>query len=211
MTPCVSADNSENSTFGNAVFKRNFTSPVFVKWGSRGVFEPYFFYHVFRNLGAAIKLACIAWPSSFFYGIVTVIQCCSNKKMNRIHARRVVAMMTNHFPIWNFTDKHLIGNAMGYLGTWNSETSVSFWIFSCNPNPAWPKFGAVFWNWAVFINLLPKALCRRFLSLMVCIHAKKTPANSEVKPAQCVRQRSQWVSNWDSLLFAAALRPEQTY
>jgi hypothetical protein len=58
-------------------------------------------------------------------------------------------------------------------------------------------------NASIFINLTPKPL-----DIFLC-HKKKTPTNSEVKSAQCERQRNWQVLNFGFIAFYSHFKAEE--
>lgn len=93
--------------------------------------------------------------------IVCVILFGSNKKVFWIITRPVVAMMQNAGAIyWNSAP---IKNPRGSMrknqrspASPSANMSITSRIKACGPYPARSKFWSVWWNWPIFIHLLPE-------------------------------------------------------
>lgn len=87
-----------------------------------------------------------AMPSPFFNGVNNVVGLCSGKQMGRIHAKRIIALMTNLKPLWYRSFLQFVGNSVGKCVvsiSFNAAISAFFSdpfptirrTFSINPNP----------------------------------------------------------------------------
>lgn len=94
---------------------------------------------------------------SFCDFISHVLRRRSHKQMTWIHARRIIATMTNAHSLWCFAFVNLVRKPMCLAASSGIKHSISVSIFSSNPIPTFSKFRFMFWDFSVFINLCPKA------------------------------------------------------
>jgi len=102
--------------------------------------------------------------ASFSHHVLRVFVGCAKKKMVWANTWWIVTVMEHAKSFWNF--------CVMYQPTHSVNVNRFEWMFSlrpsrrnravplfrevASPDPARSKFGAVFWNWPVFVNLAPK-------------------------------------------------------
>ena len=118
--------------------------------------------------------------------IAPIVPFCAKKKMFRIYARRVVALVKNTKLFWNNSESNHPRNAVGrnaatfmsYSVASDSDNAIAKNVRSCDPRPARTKFWTTFWNRTVFANFRPKAFENGFGKALrdekrerrVCLH-----------------------------------------
>jgi hypothetical protein len=119
-------------------------------------------------------------PSSFFYTISHIIRACSNPKMGRIYARRIITSMKNPQASWNRSIMQFIRKTMSTLIPIKSSISIQA-STSTFPNPT-------IWS---FFNKFPEAYFGRndWLSAniffgKILLHWKLTPFSAMPQVAQ---------------------------
>ncbi len=164
--------------------------------------------HGFYSGGKTIAIGV----TRFIHLVRHVVCLCSGKKMVRVHARRIVAMVANAHTLWYRPFLDVVRKAVRLgLFSFDVDGSIAFNKPASRPDPTRSEFWSVLWDWAIFINTLPKALLYRFESFSIRIHGSKTPGRFKVKSAEKRGNESTEGKFGVLSFFAATSRPRKVY
>jgi len=154
MSPIFTSHNSPNSTLGHIKNLRDFSLSCISKCIHLPDLKNIFINEFAGRINFSIKWGSFK-ISTLPHFVIYVVLMSSYKKMIRIYARRIIAMMTYAH---SFGDRSTVKNPRRNIGTdWNRTLStylpISIKIQACRPNPA---FG-----WRSFFDLLPESGCER--------------------------------------------------
>lgn len=142
---------------------------------------------------------------TFYFKVVHIVSVNISPNMTRIYTSFVIASMTYLKAIWYRSLYKSVRKSVCegfHAPQLNAAIAVGF---IPSPLPTLSQVRHVTWNPAILIYFVPKPLNIFF------VHNQKTPANPEVKPAQCRGNGVGGCKFLDSLLFAAASRPSTIY
>ena len=99
----------------------------------------------------AIRSIFVIFASPFVYAVSVIFKFCSEFKVARIYARRVVACVHDYFSFRNFANKILVRIAMRSNKNFarHEKNTVSILMFCAKPNPA--RIGFLY---SVFKNIV---------------------------------------------------------
>jgi hypothetical protein len=205
MFPVLSANDSANMLIRNPEFFRGSCKSHILREVNLANFNHFQFGQFCRSIffstiyGFWMRVCSISFSesvSSFFISVGHIFGIGAEKKMVRINARRIIAFVKNPKAVWNCPIVNCPRNPVSHrLFKLEEKLTVTLPRFSSYPHPTRPKFGTMLRDGAVFINLAPKPID------VFSYHNKKTPTNSEVKSAQCERQRNWQVLNFGFIAF----------
>lgn len=122
---------------------------------------------VFRGIRMSSWTLCLLTSPSTLIGVVASLAVrlgSDGFNMGMAYTRRIVAQVVGNKSFWNRAVGLLVSPTMGAnISAIHPEFPISVFVLCAKPYPTLTKFWSVCGERAILIDLLPKALCRRFL------------------------------------------------
>lgn len=136
----------------------------------RGIFVvkcSYFQHLLVCQLGSVMRLSVSITASIFRNTVVNVYLRGAKKKVCRINATRIVALMKNLKLIWNISIGIFKAEAMAHFSFAVSfHLAIPRFINTALPFPTFAKLRAMWWNGSVLVYLYPEAFPKCFFELL---------------------------------------------
>jgi hypothetical protein len=152
------------------------------------------------------RVALAARTSSFFIAIRSVFCTRSKPEMFWVYAESIVAFVQDAFFSRPFPMPKKESDPVRKLNRGSpvccySKMPITIVWPAAVPNPTWPKFTAVHWDWSVLVNLAPKTF------RVICGHGEKSCRPAKVSSAQMEPQSPNGSGSKSSFVFSAMTKP----